>query len=171
MFACFPAATGENGEITIAWDPSFMKTVPGRLKLGAIITNFIVFICVIVSELSYTSSAKWANFVAWMGLLITAQFLLFHLLRITQVYSSIPWWKIEMGFAILWGFFYLTVSIDLAIKAKLHIPSTLNIDFIFYLAYTMDYDCSEILNHGLNHGLFLSLFKLFGWKYILLKLN
>ena len=76
-----------------------------------------------------------------------------------------------MGFAILWGFFYLTVSIDLAIKAKLHIPSTLNIDFIFYLAYTMDYDCSEILNHGLNHGLFLSLFKLFGWKYILLKLN
>merc|ERR1712008_508348 len=105
MFACFPAATGENGEIAIAWDPSFMKTIPGRLKLGAIITNFIVFICVIVSELSHTSSAKWANFVAWMGLLITAQFLLFHLLRITQVYSSIPWWKIEMGFAILWGIF------------------------------------------------------------------
>jgi hypothetical protein len=30
--------TGENGEITIAWDPSFMKTVPGRLKLGAIVS-------------------------------------------------------------------------------------------------------------------------------------
>ena len=29
----------------------------------------------IVSELSHTSSAKWANFVAWMGLLITGDFL------------------------------------------------------------------------------------------------
>ena len=38
MFACFPAATGENGEITIAWDPSFIKTIPGRLKLGAIVS-------------------------------------------------------------------------------------------------------------------------------------
>ena len=38
MFACFPAATGENGEITIAWDPSFIKTMPGRLKLGAIVS-------------------------------------------------------------------------------------------------------------------------------------
>ena len=38
MFACFPAATGENGEVTIAWDPSFMKTIPGRLKLGAIVS-------------------------------------------------------------------------------------------------------------------------------------
>ena len=37
--AWFPAAaTGENGEIlTIAWDPSFMKTIQGRLKLGAIV--------------------------------------------------------------------------------------------------------------------------------------
>ena len=27
-----------NGEITIAWDPSFIKTMPGRLKLGAIVS-------------------------------------------------------------------------------------------------------------------------------------
>ena len=45
-----------------------------KIVLSFQITNFIVFICVIVSELSYTSSAKWANFVAWMGLLITGDF-------------------------------------------------------------------------------------------------
>ena len=44
MFACFPAATGENVEITIAWDPSFMKTIPGRLKLGAIVSLLLPFI-------------------------------------------------------------------------------------------------------------------------------
>ena len=34
----------------------------------------------------------------------------------------------------------------------------------YLLAYTMDCDCSKILNHGLNHGLFLSLIKFLGWK-------
>ena len=37
----------------------------------------------------------------------------------------------------------------------------------YLLAYTMDWDCTKMLNHGWNHGLFLSLFKFFGWKYIL----
>ena len=36
----------------------------------------------------------------------------------------------------------------------------------YLLAYVMGCDCSKMLNHGLNHGLFLSLFKFFGWKYI-----
>ena len=34
------------------------------------------------------------------------------------------------------------------------------------VAHTIDCVCSKMLNHGLNHGLFLSLFKFFGWKYI-----
>ena len=38
---------------------------------------------------------------------------------------------------------------------KLYIPSTLNIT----VAHTIDCVCSKMLNHGLNHGLFLSLFK------------
>ena len=42
---------------------------------------------------------------------------------------------------------------------KLYIPSTLNID-LDTVANTIDCVCSKMLNHGLNHGLFLSLFKL-----------
>ena len=41
----------------------------------------------------------------------------------------------------------------------------------YLLASTMNCGCSRILNHGLNHGLFLSLFKFFGWKYILNWIN
>ena len=37
----------------------------------------------------------------------------------------------------------------------------------FTVAHTIDCVCSKMLNHGLNHGLFLLLFKFFGWKYIL----
>ena len=82
------------------------------------VTNFVVFICVVVSEVSHISSAKWANIVSWFGILITAHLLFFHLFRITEVYNSIPWWKIELVSAALWAFFYLTASIDLAIKAN-----------------------------------------------------
>ena len=42
--------------------------------------------------------------------------------------------------------------------AKLYIPGTLNIDLILW--HTQLIVCSKMLNHGLNHGLFLSLFKL-----------
>ena len=44
--------------------------------------------------------------------------------------------------------------------AKLFIPSTLNIDLPYTEAFTIDFVCSKMLNHGLNHWLFLSLFKL-----------
>ena len=37
----------------------------------------------------------------------------------------------------------------------------------YTLAHTIDCVCSKMLNRGLHHGLFLSLFKFFGWKYIL----
>ena len=37
-------------------------------------------------------------------------------------------------------------------KSSKHYPCT--------VAYTIDCVCSKMLNHGLNHGLFLSLFKL-----------
>ena len=37
-------------------------------------------------------------------------------------------------------------------------------DWPYLLAATMGCSCSKILNHGLNHRLFLSLFKFCGWK-------
>ena len=39
--------------------------------------------------------------------------------------------------------------------------------WLYTLAHTTDCVCSKMLNHGLNHGSFLSLFKFSGWKYIL----
>ena len=37
----------------------------------------------------------------------------------------------------------------------------------YLLSYTIDFDCCKMLNHGLNHELFLLLFKFVGWKNIL----
>ena len=53
-----------------------------------------------------------------------------------------------------------SIKLDLISKqwAKLYMPSTLNIDLI--LSHTQLIVCAENLNHGLNQGFFLSLFKL-----------
>ena len=51
--------------------------------------------------------------------------------------------------------------LKLETEAKLYIQSTQNTDYLLW--HTVDYVCSKILNHGLNHWLFL-LLKFFGWK-------
>ena len=38
---------------------------------------------------------------------------------------------------------------------------------LYFLEATMNYDSSKRINHGLNHGLFLSIFKFLGCKNIL----
>ena len=44
MFVCFSSTTDENGApIGIAWDPSYWKTIQGRLTLGAIVSVYIQF--------------------------------------------------------------------------------------------------------------------------------
>ena len=63
----------------------------------------------------------------------------------------------------------------------MYIPSTLNQRFLnrhrpYIVAYTIDCLCSKMLNHGWNHGTFLSLFKLIPcpihWiVYVLVYLN
>ena len=52
-----------------------------------------------------------------------------------------------------------STSSHVILHTKLYIPSTLNID-LYTVAHTIDCVCSKMLNHGLNHGFFLSLFKL-----------
>ena len=68
------------------------------------------------------------------------------------------WWEddVRMWQIMLKGDMY---SVHTEHSAKLYIPSTLNID-LNTVANTIDCVCSKMLNHIVNHGLFLSLFKL-----------
>ena len=47
---------------------------------------------------------------------------------------------------------------------KLYIPSMYSKHWPYTVASTIDCVCSKMLNNGLNHGLFLSLFKFFWMK-------
>ena len=65
-----------------------------------------------------TTTAEWTDFVAMTGFWVTGILLIFYLLHVIEKFHVIPWMTIEMGFTILWAFFYLTCSIDLAINAS-----------------------------------------------------
>ena len=56
----------------------------------------------------------------------------------------------------------LLYSIRVAGKIKVIYPK-----YSKHWPYTVIHNSSKMLNHGLNHGSFLSLFKFSGWKYIL----
>ena len=64
-----------------------------------------------------TVTAEWTDFVAMTGFWVTGILLIFYLLHVIEKFHVIPWIMIEMGFTILWAFFYCTCSIDLAVKA------------------------------------------------------
>ena len=84
------------------------------------IINLVVFICVMSSGVYWreTTTAEWTDFVAMTAFWVTGILLIFYLLHVIEKFHVIPWMTIEMGFTILWAFFYLTCSIDLAINAS-----------------------------------------------------
>ena len=90
-----------------------------QLKFLFQIINLVVFICVMSSGVYYreTVTAEWTDFVAMTGFWVTGILLIFYLLHVIEKFHVIPWMMIEMGFTILWAFFYFTCSIDLAVKA------------------------------------------------------
>jgi len=125
----------------IRWDPGYITGVPenpneeakslifkigpinvteGVLKLAAIKINLIVFICVMCSGSYYREqiTAEWTDFVAMTGFWVTGILLIFYLIHVIEKFHVIPWLMIEMGFNILWAFFYMTCSIDLAVQAS-----------------------------------------------------
>ena len=50
--------------------------------------------------------------------------------------------------------------VTIAVLGKVIYPKYSQKHWPYTLAHTIDCVCSKMLNHGLNHGLFLSLFKL-----------
>ena len=106
----------------LRWDPSYIKTIPGMLKIGQVILDSIVFICVMCSGSYFRniSTGAWTDFVAMTGFWVSGILLIFYLLHVMEKFHVIPWLTIEMGFCCLWSFFFFTCSIHMAVQAGKH---------------------------------------------------
>lgn len=101
----------------IRFDPSYVRTVPGILKVVCLVLNFIGFLCIMVSENSYHSRAGWFNFCAGTGFWVTGILLALYLFHVIEKLHFIPWLMVEFGYCSAWSFFYFTAAAACAAEA------------------------------------------------------
>lgn len=106
-------------QTNIRWDPSYLKSIPGMLKLAAVIVDLVGFICVMCASAYWRtrSVGSWFAFVTMTGFWTTGTLLVFYLLHVIEKFHVIPWMLIEMVFCTVWAFFFLTGALDTAINA------------------------------------------------------
>ncbi|KAJ8933652.1 hypothetical protein NQ318_019297 [Aromia moschata] len=98
-------------ETTIRFDPSYIRTIPGLLKLVQIVLNLLGFICIEASGVfSVHTRGSFFNFVAMTGFWFTGILLALYLFHLIEKTYRIPWLKIEFVFCALWTAFYLIAA-------------------------------------------------------------
>ncbi|XP_011303369.1 plasmolipin [Fopius arisanus] len=97
-------------ERNIRMDISYIKTIPGMLKCGQVVLNFLGFLCIIVTRYSNESRGNWFNTVAMGGFWFTGILLVMYIFHVVEKFYKIPWIKIELIFCGIWTVFYLLAA-------------------------------------------------------------
>lgn len=107
---------GSKPHINIKFDPSYVRTFPGALKVAECVNNIIGMICIMASSCSWCSNSNWFNFVASTGLTVTLLLLLFYFFHIIEKLKFIPWLAIELLYCATWTLFYMIAALVVAVK-------------------------------------------------------
>jgi len=99
----------------IRFDPSYIRTLPGILKIVQMALNLIGYICCALSMANLHSRGAWFDFVSMTGFWLTGILLVLYLMHIVEKFQQIPWMLIEVGYTGLWTFFYFTCSMAVAV--------------------------------------------------------
>ncbi|KAJ8971634.1 hypothetical protein NQ317_015910 [Molorchus minor] len=103
--------TSTTVQTSLRFDPSYIRTLPGILKVIQVGTSLIGFICIELSgPFSISDQGRFFNFVSMTAFWFTAILLAFYLFHVIEKLYKVPWLKIEFGFCILWTLFYLIAS-------------------------------------------------------------
>ncbi len=107
-------------QTNLRWDPGYVRTIPGILKVVQVVLNLIAFICVMASGAHWRSRSvgSWFCFVTMTAFWTTGTLLVLYLLHVIEKFHVIPWMLIEFVFCTLWTFFYFTASLDAAVNAS-----------------------------------------------------
>ncbi|KAK9888801.1 hypothetical protein WA026_001024 [Henosepilachna vigintioctopunctata] len=123
---------------SIRWDPSYIQTLPGILKIIQILGSLIGFICIEASGISNHTRGGFFNFVALVAFFFTGILLLFYLLHIIEKTYKIPWLMVEFGFCAIWTVAYLAVSIVAATYGADSYVAAAFFGFCCMVAYGID---------------------------------
>jgi len=104
-------------------DVSYIKTLPGILRIVELVLCIIVFICA-VSACSWANwygnggACGWAGFVGFVGFLLVTTWLLFYLFHVHDVSANVPWLLIELIIYAVWTLFFFIAGIASAVAAS-----------------------------------------------------
>ncbi|XP_023954139.1 CKLF-like MARVEL transmembrane domain-containing protein 4 [Bicyclus anynana] len=98
-------------QTNIRFDPSYVKTVPGVLKVVQVSCSLLGFICILVSKFGSLAQGTYFNWIAMIAFWFTGILLGLYLFHIVEKFYKIPWLKIEFVFTALWTLLYLIAAI------------------------------------------------------------
>nr|CAD7447253.1 unnamed protein product [Timema bartmani] len=87
-------ASNTTVQTNLRFDPLYIRTIPGILKVVQIVLNLLGFICISVSWGATTSRGSWFNTVAMTGFWFTGIMLALYLFHVVEKFYKIPWLKI-----------------------------------------------------------------------------
>jgi len=95
-------------------DTSYLRTLPGLVKVVQAVLDFICFICVVAGPYPGYGGAGWGTFVSIVAFIVTIILLIMYLFHMIEMFHFVPWLLVEMLYCALWTFFYLIASSVLA---------------------------------------------------------
>uniref|UniRef100_A0A183BZH0 MARVEL domain-containing protein n=1 Tax=Globodera pallida TaxID=36090 RepID=A0A183BZH0_GLOPA len=101
-----PAYDGGNVEFNPWLDTSYLRTLPGLLKVIVIVFNLLCFMCLLIGGPAYYAGVGGATFVSVFGFIISLTLLMLYLFHIVDQFAQIPWIVCEMIFCFAWTIFY-----------------------------------------------------------------
>jgi len=99
---------GPANDNSIGLDVSYVKTVPGLLKVEVVALSLLGLIC--NGFIGY-SFAGWYYFVACTSMITSLVLLILYLVRVPWVVTIIAWYLSELIYCALFGVFFLIASI------------------------------------------------------------
>ncbi|KAI5634712.1 membrane-associating domain-containing protein [Phthorimaea operculella] len=97
-------------QTNIRFDPSYVKTIPGILKVIQVTASLLGFICIQFSSYSGHSDSSYFSWISMIAFWFTGILLGFYLFHIVEKFYKIPWLRIEFIFCAAWAFLYLIAA-------------------------------------------------------------
>ncbi|CAG9784748.1 unnamed protein product [Diatraea saccharalis] len=98
-------------QTNIRFDPQYLKTIPGILKVIQVLCSLLGFICIQVSYLSTRGRGAYFSWISMIAFWFTGILLGMYLFHLVEKFYKIPWLRMEFGFCTLWTFLYLLAAI------------------------------------------------------------
>ncbi|XP_028173346.1 CKLF-like MARVEL transmembrane domain-containing protein 4 [Ostrinia furnacalis] len=125
-------------QTNLRFDPLYLKTIPGILKLIQVVSSLVGFICIQASWLSYLGKSVYFSWVAMIAFWFTGILLGLYLFHMVEKFYKIPWLKIELGFCAVWTFLYLLAAIlAVTVHSDAHSAAAF-FGFVAMFAYAAD---------------------------------